>query len=203
MSSVGLDLGQRHDYSAIAVVERRELYQGYYNSMLHSMAVRHVERMPLGTPYVGVVERVREIVQSDALLGKCSLTVDSTGVGNPVVEQLRGARLGCNMFPVTITGGERESTQSTGTNVPKQDLIVGLRLLLERGELKIAKDLKGLRMLMRELMDMQAREKSSGGVRIGADKYGQHDDLVIALALACWKAKKHEDRFITGRLPGR
>jgi hypothetical protein len=203
MFYVGLDLGQRQDYTAIAVVERRELYAGYRNASLHSMAVRHVERLALGTPYVSVVARVREIVQSDSLAGRCTLAVDSTGVGNPVVEQLRGARLGCNIYPVTITGGERESSQSAGWNVPKQDLIVGLRLLLERGELKIAKDLQGLRMLMRELMDMQAREKSTGGLRIGADKYGQHDDLVIALALACWKAKKHEDRFIKGRLPGR
>jgi len=203
MFSVGLDLGQRQDHSAIAVVERRELYGGYQNAMLHSMAVRHVERMALGTPYVSVVERVREIVQSNALAGRCTLAVDSTGVGTPVVEQLRGARLGCDIYPVTITGGERESSQSHGTNVPKQDLIVRLRLLLERGELKIAKNLRGMRMLMRELMDMQAREKSAGGLRIGADKYGQHDDLVIALALACWKGKKHGDRFITGRLPGR
>jgi hypothetical protein len=198
MFSVGLDLGQRQDYTAIAVVERRELYKGYQNATLHSMAVRHVERMALGTPYVSVVDRVRAIVQSDALAGQCLLAVDSTGVGNPVVDMLRGARLGCEISAITITGGERAHMAQTGWNVPKQDLIANLRLLLERGELKIAKGLKGLRMLMRELMDMQAREKSGGGMRIGADRYGQHDDLVIALALACWKARKHQDRYSPG-----
>ena len=28
------------------------------------------------------------------------------------------------------------------------------------------------------------------GLRIGADGYGQHDDLVVALALAVWRARK-------------
>jgi phage terminase large subunit-like protein len=62
MFYLGLDLGKRQDYTAIAVVERRETYPGYQHSRLHSMAVRHVEGMPLGTPYVQVVERVKEIM---------------------------------------------------------------------------------------------------------------------------------------------
>ncbi len=37
---------------------------------------------------------------------------------------------------------------------------------------------------------MQSTVKSNGRVRMGADGCGQHDDLVIALALACWQAKK-------------
>ena len=32
-----------------------------------------------------------------------------------------------------------------------------------------------------------------GRVRIGADGCGEHDDLVIALALACWRAKRKEN----------
>jgi hypothetical protein len=29
---------------------------------------------------------------------------------------------------------------------------------------------------------------ASGRARLGADGHGEHDDLAIALALACWKA---------------
>ncbi len=46
--------------------------------------------------------------------------------------------------------------------------------------------------------------KQHGGVKVGADRAGQHDDLVIALALGCWKMK--QKRYLNGgmmvRLPG-
>jgi hypothetical protein len=43
----------------------------------------------------------------------------------------------------------------------------------------------------------------SGRVRMGAEGSGSHDDLVIALALACWRAKgrQHVGEG-TQRLPG-
>jgi hypothetical protein len=202
MFYVGMDLGQRRDYTAIAVVERRDLTLAYREPKFHSVAVRHVERLALGTPYAAVVARVREIVQSDALRGDCSLTVDATGVGNPVVEMLRAARIGCEICAVTITGGQQPHSHSGGWSVPKQDLFAYIQVLLEKGELRIARDLRGARMLLRELMDVQERLKSNGVTRVGADGYGEHDDLVIALALACWKAKRTRELFGPGRLPG-
>jgi hypothetical protein len=203
MFFAGLDLGQRRDYTAIVVVERRDVMQAYQAPKFHSIAVRHVERMALGTPYPAVVARVREIVQSDALRGDCSLTVDGTGVGIPVMDMLWAGQLGCEICAVTMTGGERQHSRGgTWVSVPKRDLIAGVQVLLEQGELRIARDLRAARMLLRELMDVQARTKSNGGVRVGADGYGEHDDLVIALALACWKAKRRRELFGTQRLPG-
>jgi hypothetical protein len=198
---VGMDLGKRQDHTAIAVVERRERYRGMAAPTEYSLAVRHVERLALGTPYPKVVERVKEVVWSGELAGRCSLTVDATGVGAPVVDLLRVAQLGCEVCAVTITGGEKARQNGSEWSVPKQDLMARLQVLLEREELRIARDLKGARMLMRELMDVQARETSGGGVRTGADKRGQHDDLVIALALACWRAKEKKSMYGVGRLP--
>jgi hypothetical protein len=37
---------------------------------------------------------------------------------------------------------------------------------------------------------------------MGADGAGEHDDLVMAVALACWKAKRKENAFVAHRLPG-
>ena len=96
MYYVGLDLGQKRDFSAIVAVDR----QGT------GLVVRYAERMPLGTPYPRVVERVREIVRSSQLLGNCTLSVDATGVGAPVVDMLSAARLGCELNAITITGGD-------------------------------------------------------------------------------------------------
>ena len=39
-----------------------------------------------------------------------------------------------------------------------------------------------------------------GRVRIGADGCGEHDDLVIAVALAAWRARRRENQFGTFRL---
>ena len=110
----------------------------------------YAQRVALRTPYPVVVERVREVVQSGDLRGRCGLAVDATGVGAPVVDQLRVARLGCHG-----DGGD-DHERGVGTcerrvgerggrgarwSVPKRDLMTGLEVLLERGELKIARGL--------------------------------------------------------------
>jgi hypothetical protein len=199
---IGLDLGQRQDHSAIAVVERNDLYRAYEAPALHSLILRHVERAPLGMPYPQVVARVKSVVRAGLAEGGCTLAVDATGVGAPVVDMLRGGGLGCEITAVSITGGDRARHSRGVWNVPKQDLMGGLQVLLERGELKIARGLGQAGALMKELVDVKARIGSGGRVRVGADGAGEHDDLVIALALACWRAGRKQVGFGTRRLPG-
>src|SRR6202012_157605 len=116
-------------HSALAVVER-----GGYPAV-DEILVRYVERIPLKTPYPKVVERLREIGQNEELRGNCMLAVDATGVGAPVVDMLKSARLGCNLTAVTITGGERETEDA----VPKRNLIAELQVLLETGKLRVGR----------------------------------------------------------------
>lgn len=152
-------------------------------SSFERLVVRFVERMPLGTPYPRVVERVRRIVSSQELLGQCVLAVDAGGVGAPVVDMLRAARLGCSMTGYMITGGER----SAGESVTKRDLLAEVQVLMEGGKLTIG-NVGELGRLTKELMDVRIITGMNGRRRMGADRSGEHDDLVIALALACWKA---------------
>jgi hypothetical protein len=192
MFYLGLDLGQRRDPSTIAVVEKKGV-----------MRVRHLERVRLGTPYPGVVERVREITRHRELAGNCALAVDATGVGAPVVDMLRAARLGCDIAAVTITGGDRQHQNgSMRVSVPKRDLMAVVQVLLENDELKVARGLRELGALLRELTDVRSSAGIGGRVRLGADGCGEHDDLVIALALACWRAKRGQIGFGAERLPG-
>src|ERR1700733_5654697 len=89
---MGLDLGQRRDPSAIAVVERMDLARAYSGTAFHSLRVRHLERVPLGTPYPGVVARGRESTRNIAIMaGRCALAVDGTGVGAGGRYAARGA----------------------------------------------------------------------------------------------------------------
>jgi hypothetical protein len=192
MFFVGLDLGQKRDHTAVVVVERIENRRAFMGTEFERLVVRYAERMALGTPYPRVVERIREIVRVDALYyGRSTITVDATGVGAPVIDMLKAARLACPVMAVTITGGERASHDRQGQCVPKQDLMAQLLVLLENRKLTIGKLHEGQR-LVKELGDVRMRVNASGRTRMGAERSGEHDDLVIALALACWSAKGRE-----------
>lgn len=202
MFYVGLDLGQRRDHTAIAVIERGERVRQYGPSTFERLLVRHLERLPLGTAYTAVVALVRNMVRDEQLRGRCVVVVDGTGVGAPVVDALRAARLQCEVCAVTITSGEREHQHGSVWNVPKKDLIAGVQVLLERGELAIAGKLVEAGSLMRELLNMRITMAGNGRVRLGADGFGEHDDLVIAVALGCWRARRRENGIGTQRLTG-
>ena len=68
-------------------------------------------------------------------------------------------------MPVVITGGEHGSSGS----VPKKDLMAGVQVLLENGQLKIGKLREGAR-LMRELKDVRMLANGSGRVRTGGGR---------------------------------
>ncbi len=190
MFYVGLDLGQRQDFSALAVVEFAEQKFAWMPAS-RELSVRHLERMELGTPYPRVVERVCYVMRHPKIVNQSRLVVDATGVGAPVVDLLRSARLGVSLTTVTITSGERARGQGERWHVPRGDLLAGLEVLLEAGELKICRRLKEAARLVRELERM--RVTGCGG---------EHDDLVFAVALAVWRARRAENGFGTARLPG-
>ena len=192
---VGLDLGQSADPTAIAVVERAE-FPGEWDAVAYTHRIemarrlRHMERMALGTLYPEVVERVAQVMRSPALSkGRRHLVVDATGVGRPVVDLLVRERLPCQLWAVTITGGDAETYTNGYYRVPKRDLIVGLQLVFQNRELQIAKGLKEGPALAREMSGMRVRVRDGGREQFGA-REGEHDDLVLAVALACWAERK-------------
>jgi hypothetical protein len=192
---IGLDLGQTHDFTALAIVERAEL-EGEWDARLWTrrkmaaLRLRYLERVPLGTPYPEVVERVREVTRSGTLNGACHLIVDGTGVGRAVVDILRRADLGCPLWPVVVTSGEREMLRQGYYRVPKRDLIVSLQVLLQRGGLRIAAGMPLGPILVEEMAAMRVRPTAGGHEQFGAWREGAHDDLVFAVALAHWGAQK-------------
>lgn len=193
---LGLDLGQRRDYSAISVVERvapapvQLSYATWLQGELRledEFVVRHLERVGLGTSYVSVVSRVAEMVRSPELRGKCTVVVDGTGVGRAVLDLLRESEMDCELVAVQITGGGRARPSHGMWNVPKRDLIGVLQVLLEKGRLVFAEELPRMRALVEELMAMEVRVTQRGNEQFGAWREGSHDDLAVAVALACWR----------------
>ncbi len=198
---LGLDLGQRKDYTAIAVVEREEpvLFRFDYVRWLRQeeklapkFAVRYLERVALGTSYVSIVGRVRDMVRTPELRARCTVVVDGTGVGGAVVDLLRESDMDCELVAVQITGGGKARSERGVWNVPKRDLIGVVQVLFEQRRLMFAEGMPRVKTVVDELMAMRVRVTNDGNEQYGAWREGAHDDLALAMALACWRAKGDE-----------
>jgi hypothetical protein len=196
----GVDLGQSQDHTAVVVLERVITEAPEYDAVTRSRLteanfnVRHIERMKLGTPYQAVVERIKSIVEAAALAGNVTLVVDATGVGGPVVDLLKEAIRKTPIVPVVITGGDRTHYQDGRYRVPKRDLVSGVAILLESGRLKISQRLPEAKTLIKELLNMRVKISASGHEAYEAWREGEHDDLVLALALGLWRARESTRR---------
>ena len=142
--------------------------------------LRHLERLPLGTPYPQVIERITALVEK---LPGAALVVDATGVGRAVLDHMS------NLEPVavTITSGRLTSYDGRMWRVPKKVLLRPLVAATESGRLKVAKGLREAEAFQRELQAFQRRITETG--HSAFEGVGSHDDLVIAAALVCWWTK--------------
>jgi hypothetical protein len=184
---LGLDLGKARDHSALVILERAADPVGidpvnFIQRRELRLRVRHAERIPLGTPYLALVPRLRSIIERIAKSfpppAPISLVVDASGVGAPVFEMLQRARLGVHLVPVTITGGGQASPNPHGGySVPRAVLLSTLRILFEKETLRISSRVPARAQLIEELATVTPEGPSSS-----------HDDLVMALALAAWNA---------------
>ena len=112
-----------------------------------------------------MVERVAEVIER---FPGAKVLGDGTGAGDVVTDMLK-TRLSKNKVD-----------NLTFSNLRKQELIESLRALIERQALTFEPDPE----LIRQLKHFEASISSSGRQRLNA-RSGYHDDLVIALALAC------------------
>lgn len=223
---VGVDLGQRQDYTAVAIIEepawvepwlvenKRYAYQlglgdksGWVSPAEISpsglrevlalnyregrpagapLSLRHLERFPLGTPYPEIVERVGAMLASAPLFDRATaFVVDATGVGTGVVDQFVHADL--YPIPVTIHGGDKVSPQEPGYRVPKRDLVAAVQVLLQNERLKIARALPEAETLRRELQNFRVKiDPKTAHDSYSHWREAEHDDLVLATALAAW-----------------
>ena len=126
---IGLDLGQSSDYTALIILQAIPDPTG---NIYHA---RRLERIR-GEPYPDITQKVKAIMASPALAGRTDLVVDQTGVGTPVVDLLRQARL--KPVAVSIHGGANVTREGDNWNVPKRDLVGVLQVLLQTGRFKVS-----------------------------------------------------------------
>lgn len=143
----GADLARVEDFTVLSVLDDtgRQVYHERFNQISW--------------------ERQTERIKAVANLYHCPITMDSTGVGDPVYEACR--KQGVNVVPFHFT------------NSSKENLIDALAMKIEAGSLS----LMDIPAQTNELLAYQYELTPSRNVRMNAPA-GMHDDCVIGLALS-------------------
>jgi hypothetical protein len=177
---LGLDLGPPGDHTALAVAEQH--WQGR-DAHYH---VRHLRRRPPATPYPQIVADVVRMTNEPPLRG-ARLAVDQTGVGRPVAELLERAVGAYKLTRAVVSSGYAAGWAEDGARlVPKRDLVGVLQVLLQTRRLRVANQLPEAPVLERELLAFRAKTPTAGAEVAEAWRERPHDDLVLAVAFACW-----------------
>jgi len=158
----GIDWARYSDYTAVVAV-------GVSDGLCDVVGMERISRLG----WSAQIERVCGFLLRHRVN---SVLTDQTSIGDPLLEQLttRLRELDCD---VRVEG-------VVFTNRSKRDLVDDLALRFGHGTVTIPGD----EHLLRELQYFEYEVTESGNVRLGA-RGGYHDDLVIALALACKQAR--------------
>ena len=196
----GVDVGQVNDPTAIAIVERvqavprqtdlhfglRELAEEQAREVPVQLNLRHLERIPLGTLYPAQIEIVQKRLRDPRVRGVRTF-LDMTGCGRPVFDMFKEAELP-DLSGVMITGARGAPTrQPYGWNVGKSELVTRVQVEFQSGRLRIGRGISDALTLVRELKEFQVVINKAGTTTFNA-RDGQHDDLVLALAIAVFGA---------------
>ncbi|MGY3265156.1 hypothetical protein [Lysobacter sp. HA35] len=195
----GIDVGQVNDWTAIAIVERsrrvpragiwpKELPEAQRESKEAGVRLDlvHLERLPLGTKYPQQVDHVKELLRRPQL-GDVRSFLDMTGCGRPVFDMFRAAQVP-RLSGVMITGARGEATpHDYGWNVGKTELVTKVQVEMQTGRLRFGRRVRDADKLAAELRDFRMTQTAAGNMTFNA-REGQHDDLVLALALAVFGA---------------
>ena len=223
--SIGVDIGQKRDPTAIAVIEKEERLSGrtktvtrtIYNRVDYAVLgagssfvtnllnphdegqevtgqepimethyiTRHLERLPLGTPYPQVSKRLVEVVErvTEKAGQEPDIFLDATGVGLPVVDLIRAGGIKGRLHPVYFVHGDRLARNEGQLTLGKAYLVSRLQTLLQGVRIHLPRTPEA-EALAKELLDYEIHVDEHANDTYGAFKVGTHDDLVTALGLA-------------------
>lgn len=181
---IGLDVGQARDYSALAILRKAgKRYE-----------IVHLERLALDTPYPAQVEHVFQIMHKKPLdRANKVLAIDYTGVGRPVVDLAQDR--GLNPVGIAISGGNSVNwnDDKTRATVPKRDLVSLMQIFAQNDRLKIANGLQAGPILAAELQSFKVKiDTRTAHDSYGAWREGEHDDLILSVAIALWTAESQQ-----------
>lgn len=204
---VGVDLGQARDFTAIVVSEVNFAARVHYQQtdfepipgeakreqIVHHR-LRHVERVALGTSYPDVISRVSAVMtRVPAMPRQPILTVDATGCGRPVMDMMR--KTGLTPLGVTITAGSAETIEGQDARVAKKILASTVAVVLDAGRLQVVASGPHVDTLKNELRAFRVKITGAQNESFESWREADHDDLVLAAALAVWTGERLRQRF--------
>jgi hypothetical protein len=176
----GLDLGQASDPTALAMLEQIPKPGG------NRYICRGLRQFHLGTPYFQQAEQLRVLAKTVPSMPGSVLVVDHTAVGIPVLEIFRNANLPFSIWGITITGGNKVSMEEFGNvHVPKKHLVGSLVSVFQSKRLEFAPSAHAA-ILVKELQNFKIKLTTTGNEQFEHWREGDHDDLVLAVAMAVW-----------------
>jgi hypothetical protein len=182
MISVGLDVGKKNDPAALAVLHTTGTRP---DSHRPAWTCLEVGNLPLGTPYEQIAIRAVDLGRDFAAAGyPVVLTIDTTGIGDAVVELARAKDTELHIVAVTIGAGRvLTHTAPDDYTVGKHRLTDVLAVALQQGGL-VLPDTAGGRLAGQQMARFVAVPTATGYHRHEAS--AGHDDLVLALELGVW-----------------
>ncbi len=207
----GVDLGKAADYSAICILKRTQFLNPNYagsppvgfvpgpaNIRKLKDDVFHVvawERYDLHEDYADVRadvnRRIGSVVQNSG--SEVVLAIDRTGVGVAEEEYYRNDNPHkAFLAPIHFSPGSKANTDGTVIHVPRDHMVHLAVAWAQEGKIKLSKrlvDTPEARIFESELRSFVGKQKPrTGNVSYEAWREREHDDLVFALAMACWCA---------------
>lgn len=195
---LGIDIGQTTDPTAFALAKHTEPVSLWDQP---SFDITHLDRM-LKVAYPDQVERVVKLctdirarqqkeIQTGDKIGDLVVILDATGVGRAICDMFRRSALRqmkVRVIPVTFTSGHQAHQLENGYwGVPKKDLAAALAIMMESARLRISKRLEHAKVLEEEIRNFHIKTNIATGYdAFEAWREGDHDDLVLAVAMICW-----------------
>jgi hypothetical protein len=164
--------------------------------------LRWMRRFDLGSAYKAIVADTCAMMRKPNMANeKMELVVDATGVGVAVVEMFedehiyrRGTIVPTHvpLIPITITpGGVASPDGRGGWHVSKKDLVFGLQVVMQNQELAIAAGIPETEAFVTEVMNFKVKIQEAKATDTWEAREGKHDDLVLSVAMAVWRARRN------------
>jgi phage FluMu gp28-like protein len=155
----GVDFGKLQDYSVIAVLRREG----------DNLKLVYMHQLPLETPYTHVIGH---LVRANQKFQFRNVLVDQTGVGEPVLEEVRNQ-------------GVRNVDGVKFTVETKEELLTSLKIAMEQNRLAIPYH----RELCQQINEQQYEYSKSGHLQFKHPQ-NSHDDMLWALSLSCFASTR-------------
>jgi hypothetical protein len=189
----GLDVAQQNDWTALAILEK--VYSPEAPKGPPEIRLVALDRWQM--LYPDTLDELGFIFSDEQFARKVMLATDATGPGLSLYEDVvRDEKmLSCvgrdRITPVIITDGQEQDRDGRFRKVPKHYLITRLQSAIRRHDIRVPKKLPLYDVLEGELegYELKVREGSkrvsfSNNPRDGGP---EHDDTILALALAWWR----------------